>query len=86
MSGPRFGLRTSSGATLAGGEGGWVAAMPTWVMIKEAEEEVVDKDKELKTSDEVGGGSVREALTRGPTPNLWAPGPEEDIHMEFSAT
>lgn len=38
QSGLGFGLETS-GATLAGEEGGWEDAMPTWVMIEEVKEE-----------------------------------------------
>lgn len=58
MSGLGFGLKTSPGATLAGGKGGWEAAMPTWVMMKEAEEEEeeVDEDKELKYQMKLGVG------------------------------
>ncbi|KAM7376766.1 hypothetical protein PAMP_006474 [Pampus punctatissimus] len=48
--GPGFGLETSPGATLAGGDRGWEAAMPTWVMMEEVEEqaEAVVEGKELK--------------------------------------
>lgn len=51
------GLETSPGATLAGGKEGWEAAMPTWVMMEEVEEEVeVDEDKELKHQVKLGAG------------------------------
>lgn len=56
MIGLEFGLGTGPGAMLAAGEGDWEAAMPTWVMMKEAEED--DPDKESETSGWVGGAEV----------------------------
>lgn len=48
---PIYGLElvfhTRPGATLAGEQRGWEAAMPTWVMMDEMDEEV-DKDKMMK--------------------------------------
>lgn len=48
---PIYGLglvfHASPGATLAGEQRGWEAAMPTWVMMDEMDEEV-DKDKMMK--------------------------------------
>ncbi len=38
QSGLGFELETSPGATLAGGEGGWEGAMPTWFMMEEVKE------------------------------------------------
>ena len=55
-SGPGSGLESSPGATLAGGEGDWDTAMPTWVMMDEVEEEEVDEG--AKTSGEEGGGGT----------------------------
>ncbi|KAI9520641.1 hypothetical protein NQZ68_015181 [Dissostichus eleginoides] len=49
---PKSGLESSPGATLAGGEGDWDTAMPTWVMMDEVEE----VDEGAKTSGEEGGG------------------------------